>query len=160
MLLGARETVVRSAYAVLDRGSHDADRRRPGVLYLTTERLVFEAPGSRGAMLDLLGGRDPDLLVDVALAAVRNVSVRSGRLVKARLVVEAEGRRAAFDVLEPHVWTNEIAEVRRASELGRESRHAARDAAVPPPVVKVRCRYCGSLGDERHHRCPACGAPL
>ena len=46
--------------------------------------------------------------------------------------------------------------------------------AVPPPlvtpvvihqtveqqVVRIRCRYCGTLGDPRVGRCANCGAPL
>lgn len=46
--------------------------------------------------------------------------------------------------------------------------------AVPPPlvtpvvvhetvqqnIVRVRCRYCGALGDPAVGRCAACGAPL
>ncbi|HZY92948.1 MAG TPA: hypothetical protein VFG07_09310 [Thermoplasmata archaeon] len=42
--------------------------------------------------------------------------------------------------------------------------------AVPPPlvtpvvieqsVVRVRCRFCGTLGDPSSGRCAACGAPL
>ncbi|HYK92919.1 MAG TPA: hypothetical protein VEY07_02620 [Thermoplasmata archaeon] len=46
--------------------------------------------------------------------------------------------------------------------------------SIPPPlvtpvviqqtvehdIVKVRCRFCGTLGDPRSGRCAACGAPL
>jgi hypothetical protein len=155
MLLGAHETVVRSAYAVLERGHADPSRRRPGVLYLTSDRLVFEAPGSRG----VVHGTDPDLLLDVPLERLRNVSVREGRLAKPRLVVEVDGRRTAFDVLEPHPWSLAIAETRRASQLGREPAPVALPSPRTGPTVKLRCRYCGSLGDESAHRCPSCGAP-
>lgn len=160
MLLGAHETVLRSAYAVLDKGSHDDERRRPGVLYLTTERLVFEAPASRGVVRDLLEGRDQELLVDLALGAVRNVGVREGRFANPRLVVDAEGRRAAFDVLEPQAWSFALAEARRAAELRQDRPSPAPAVPEPRTVVKLRCRYCGSLGDEVHRRCTSCGAPL
>jgi len=157
MLLGAREGIVRSAYAVVeprDAGS----RRRPGVLYLTTDRLIFEAPSSRGIVRDLLSGRESEILVDEPLARVRDVQVRKGRWSRARLVVDRGEHRVTFDVLEPEVWAAAIAEARRRGELARE---AVVHPTAPPPgtVVKVRCRYCRGLGDESNDRCPSCGAP-
>ena len=159
MLLGARETVLRSAYAVLEAPAGDARRRRPGVLYLTTERLVFEAPGSRGAVRDYVGGRDPEILVDEPLSRLRNLSVRRGRLAKPRLVVDRAEHRVVFDVLDPDAWAASITEGRHRAELARE--RAWRSVApIGGAVVKVRCRFCGGLSDEGSNRCPSCGAPL
>ncbi|HYA10401.1 MAG TPA: hypothetical protein VEH10_01835 [Thermoplasmata archaeon] len=159
MLLGAHETVLRSAYAVVASGTGGGPRRRPGVLYLTSERVVFEAPASRGIVRDLVAGRETEILVDEPLARLRNVSVRKGRWARPRLVVDRGEHRAAFDVLEPEEWVVAIAEARRRAELVHE---AARGALAPPgrSVVKVRCRYCGGLGDETSDRCPSCGAPF
>jgi hypothetical protein len=159
MLLGAHETVVRSAYAVLETRTHESRRRRPGVLYLTTERLVFEGPGSRGVVRDLVVGRDVEILVDESLARLRNVSVRRGRFSRERLVVDRVEHRAVFDVLEPEAWAVAIAEARRHAELAAGSAHGAAPQASRT-VVKVRCRYCGGLGDEASDRCPSCGAPF
>jgi hypothetical protein len=159
MLLQGGEGLLRSAYAVLDPGSPVAPGRGPGVLYLTNHRLLFELPESRGAVRDFMGGRDTRLAVDVLLHEVRNVTVRRGRLGRPRLVVELPAGRLAFDVLEPDEWVSEVARAKR--ELP--------SPFVPPPpathtiereVVKIRCRFCGALGNEVHGRCPACGAPL
>jgi len=159
MLLGAHETVVRSAYGVLEGHGSGGGRGRPGVLYLTTARLVFEAPGSRGLVRDLVEGRDVEMLVDEPLGRLRNVSLRRGRFGRGRLVVDHGDRRAVFDVLEPEAWTVAIADVRRAAELSGEM--AGRTGGRPSPsVVKIRCRYCRSLGDEHSERCPSCGAPF
>jgi len=159
MLLGPKEQVVRSAYAVLDKGSHDPERRRAGVLYLTTERIVFEAPRSRGVVRDLVGGPDVDRLIDVPLGAVRNVTVRAGRWAHPRLVLDVEGPRAALDVLEPEAWSSAIADAHRRA--GSSPGVASSDRATAGlPVVKVRCRYCGSLAGEADRRCPSCGGPL
>jgi hypothetical protein len=159
MLLGAHENVVRSAYAVLELRTHDRRQRHPGVLYLTTERLVFEGPHSRGIVKDLVEGRDVEIFLDEPLGRLRNVTVRRGALGSPRLVVDRPDHRAAFDVLEPDAWVSAIAETRRRAEL------AVRPPATPGPhgastVVKVRCRYCGGLGDEGASRCPSCGAPF
>ncbi len=156
MLLGAHETVVRSAYAVLD--GHGGDRRRPGVLYLTNERLLFEAPGSRGFVRDLVSGREVETLVDEPLAGLRNVSVRRGRIGRPRLVVDRANGRSVLDVLEPEAWSHAIAETRRSAELAREPPRPV-TIGHARTVVKVRCRYCGGLGDEGSDRCPSCGAP-
>lgn len=158
MLLGAHETVLRSAYAVLEGGSHDR-RRRPGVLYLTTERLVFEGPSSRGVVQDLVKGRAVEILAEARLSSLRDVSVRRGRWTRPRLIVDHAGHRAAFDVLEPEAWTVAIADARRRAELAREVTGAP-VAVLSRSVVKVRCRYCGGLGEERSDRCPSCGAPF
>jgi hypothetical protein len=159
MLLGARETVVRSAYAVLETGRGERSRRRPGVLYLTTERLIFESPDSRGLVRDFVSGRDVAIVVDDPLAGIRNASVRRGRIGRARLVVDRGDHRAVFDVLEPDAWTMAIADARRAAELASESGRAL-PAHAGRTVVKVRCRYCGGLGDETADRCPSCGGPF
>ena len=159
MLLGARETVVRSAYAVLETGAGQRSRRRAGVLYLTTERLVFESPDSRGLVRDLVGGRDVLMVVDEPLTRLRNASVRRGRFGRTRLVIDRGDDRRAFDVLEPDAWATAIAEARRAAEL---SLGTGRGLPAHPvhTVVKVRCRYCGGLGDETADRCVTCGAPF
>lgn len=159
MLLGAHETVVRSAYAVLDARTHGSRRRRPGVLYLTSERLVFEAPGSRGIVQDLVVGRDVELLVDEPLARLRNVSVRRGRWARGRLVVDRAEHRTVFDVLEPEAWTVAIADARRRAEVAREASPVPSGTAGRT-IVKVRCRYCGGLGEEASDRCASCGAPF
>jgi hypothetical protein len=159
MLLGARESILRSAYAVLEPGGAQP-RRRPGVLYLTTERLVFESPGSRGLVRDLVAGRDPDLLLDEPLVRLRNASVRRGRFARSRLVVDPHGHRAVLDVLDPEGWVVAIGESRRQAELAREASVPRPHAEHPASSVKVRCRYCRGLADERNDRCPSCGAPL
>lgn len=158
MLLGAHETILRSAYAVLEARSHDRSFRRPGVLYLTTDRLVFEAPSSQGPVRDLVQGREVEIVVEEPLARLRNASVRRGRWARPRLIVDRGEHRVVFDVLEPEAWTVAIADARRRSELLRETAAAA-PSRTGQAVVKVRCRYCGGLGDEDANACPSCGAP-
>ncbi len=156
MLLHPEESVRRSAYAVLEGDDVHDSLRGPGVLYLTTHRLVFESPASRGLVRDLWQGRETRTVLDLALAEVRNASVRRGRLGRPRLVLEIGPQRAAFDVLEPEVWAGAIAVARRSVPApGR-----APTLVVERQVVKVRCRFCGSLGDEVAGRCPSCGASL
>ena len=159
MLLRGGEQIVRSAYAVLDKGAHDPDRRRAGVLYLTTARLVVEARRSRGVVRDLIGGADVELLIDLPLASLGNVSVRRGRWAAPRLVLETGRQRCSLDVLEPESWATAIAEACRREPPGT-SGPARAGASDAPGHVGTRCRYCGGRTAETDPRCPSCGAPL
>lgn len=159
MLLHPAESVLRSAYAVLERSGSGESIREAGVLYLTNQRLVFESPERRGVVRDFVGGREVSLLLDVKLADLRNVSVRRGRWARPRLVLELSSGRPVFDVLDPAEWTTSVAQAKHGLPPPRG--HGSAGSPDPgPPVVKVRCRYCGSLGNEGLNRCPSCGAPL
>jgi len=155
MLLGHEETVLRSAYAVASPGDGtDGPPTGPGVLYITNRRIVFEARSPR--RLGRRSSADTELQLEISLHDLRNVSVRRGRLARPRLLLETLRGRPSFDVLDPEAWVATVAQAKRS---------------LPPPggapvhtierqVVKVRCRYCGSLGNEVDGRCPTCGAPL
>ena len=125
---------------------------------MTNLRVVFEARvARRGIAPRPLGETETQL--DASLHELRNVSVRRPRVGRPRLVLELARGRPSFDVLEPDGWVGTIAQAKRA---------------LPPPpgalggtvhtierqVVKVRCRFCGALGNEVDGRCPSCGAPL
>lgn len=157
MLLEGGESLLRSAYAIADTSVAVGLVRGPGVLYLTNRRLLFETAASRGAVRDFVGGRDVHVALHLGLSELRNASVRRGRVGRPRLVVEVAAGRASFDVLEPEAWLSQIATARREAP--------AAGAAAPAPaafreIVKVRCRFCGTLGQEGAPRCPSCGAPL
>jgi hypothetical protein len=156
MLLHSGESRLRSAYAVLE-GDSPEHARGPGVLYLTTQRLVFETSHPKGPMRRLVERNESRTVLDASLAMVRNVEVRRPRIGRERLVVELTVGRPAFDVLDPDAWAAAIALAKRSAPA----------PGLPFPthvierqVVKIRCRYCGSLGNEVDGRCPTCGAPL
>jgi hypothetical protein len=158
MLVHSGESKLRSAYAVME-GYGPSAYHGPGVLYLTTQRLIFESSVSPGLVRGLVRGKETVTVLDAPLFHVRNVSVRRGRIGHDRLQVELTAGRPSFDVLDPDAWIAAIAVAKRS---------------MPPPysggpvilqtierqVVKVRCRYCGSLGNEVDGRCPTCGAAL
>jgi len=159
MLLGPGESVLRSAYAVASRGDGSDDPPNgPGVLYLTNFRVVFEARvGRRG--IGRRSGGETELQLEAPLHELRNVTVRRGRIGRPRLVLELHHGRPMFDVLEPEAWAGSIAQARRAVPPvhgpGAGTVHL-----IERQVVKVRCRFCGMLGNEIDGRCPSCGAPL
>ena len=150
--------------------------RVPGVLYLTSERLVYEIHRTGG----LLRPGHVVTHVDVRLRDIRNVSVVHQRIGPPKLQVDTVRTSHTFRVWNPGALRESIVTART---------HAARAAPPPPPpppppptpyaatgapvvvqvtpgpaverqVVKVRCRHCGNLGDEATGRCGRCGAPL
>jgi hypothetical protein len=156
MLLQAGERQIRSAYAVIGVAHRPEGVRGPGVLYLTNQRLIFEAPASRGVVQDFLRGRDSHLVFDHTLHEIVNATVRRPRVGRPMLTVEVGGDRVEFDVLEPDEWLSAIAQAKRV--FGPAA--PAPTTVIERQVVKVRCRYCGSLADEVDGRCPYCGAAL
>lgn len=156
MLLAPGERRIRSAYAVIGPEHRPEGVRGPGVLYLTNQRLVFEASASRGRVQDFLHGRDTHLLFDRPLHEILNAAVRQGRVGRPRLNVQVASGHVTFDVLEPNAWVAAIAQAKRVfAASGPET-----PTLIERQVVKVRCRYCGNLGNEVDGRCPYCGAAL
>jgi hypothetical protein len=131
----------------------------PGVLYLTTQRLVFESSVSRGVVRGLVLGKETVTVMEASLLQIRNVSVRRGRIGRERLQVELVVGRPSFDVLEPDAWVAAIALAKRSMPSPYAST-AYVTHTIERQVVKVRCRYCGGLGNEVDGRCPFCGAAL
>jgi hypothetical protein len=156
MLLHAGESRLRSAYAVLE-GDSPQHAQGPGVLYLTTQRLVFETAHPKGPMRRFVEGNESRTVLDAPLAMVRNVEVRRPRIGRERLVVELTVGRPAFDVLDPDAWVSAIALAKRSAPAPGTPFPTH---VIERQVVKIRCRYCGALGNEVDGRCPTCGAPL
>jgi len=157
MLLGHGESLLRSAYAVANPGDGSPVPEGPGVLYVTNLRIVFEAPVGRRRIARRAG--ETEIQLDVSLHDLRNLSVRRARLGRPRLVLELPRTRPSFDVLDPDGWVGAIAQAKRALPPYPGS-VAASVHTIERQVVKVRCRFCGTLGNEVDGRCPSCGAPL
>jgi hypothetical protein len=158
MLLHPGESKLRSAYAVIE-GYGPESYQGPGVLYLTTQRLLFESSVSRGLVRGLMLGKETVTVLEAPLPQVRNVSVRRGRIGAARLQAELTAGRPSFDVLDPEAWVAAIALAKRSMPPPM-STAAFYTHTIERQVVKVRCRYCGGLGNEVDGRCPNCGAAL
>ena len=158
MLLHPGESKLRSSYAVLE-GYGPSAYHGPGVLYLTTQRLIFESSVSRGLVHGFVRGKETVTVMEVSLLQVRNAAIRRGRVGHDRLQLELTAGRPSFDVLDVDAWRAAIA----TAKSSMPSPYSAPPGAaytIERQVVKVRCRYCGTLGNEIDGRCPACGAAL
>lgn len=153
MRLRHGERILRSEYAVLEGGIHPQSARGPGVLYLTNRRIAFE---EGRAARTLRGRAAPSLPVNASLHEVEEATVSRRRIRSPRLVVVLRTGRPAFDVLDPEGWSDAIRDALAAPTTPA----VVERVTVERQVVKVRCRYCGSLGNEVDGRCPSCGAPL
>jgi hypothetical protein len=158
MLLHPGESKLRSSYAVIE-GYGPSAYQGPGVLYLTTHRLVFESTVSGGLVRSLVRGKETVTILDAPLPHVRNATIRRGRLGRPWLQLELTAGRPSFDVLDPDAWRVAIAAAKHSMPSPGASGPIATHT-IERQVVKVRCRYCGSLGNEVDGRCPTCGAAL
>jgi len=149
---------MRSAYAVMN-GYGPSAYQGPGVLYLTTQRLIFESTVSRGIVRGLAQGKEIVTVLEAPLPHIRNATIRRGRIGHDRLVVELIAGRPSFDVLDPDAWIAAIALAKRSMPPSHTGLPMVLQT-VERQVVKVRCRYCGGLGNEVDGRCPTCGAAL
>jgi hypothetical protein len=157
MLLHSGEHVLRSAHAVLEPETRPSGVKGPGVLYLTNRRVLFEAPASGGIVRDLLKGPETLLVFEGVLAELSDARVRRPRFGRAWLVVATPRTSVAFDVLDPETWVTAIAQAKRALPAVPTG---GGPTVIERQVVKVRCRYCGNLGNEVDGRCASCGAAL
>jgi len=153
MLLGNGESLLRSEYAVLGGEEIPDPARGPGVLYLTTRRLIFESGVPRG----IARGRPTRTVIDVSLHDVRDLSIERRRFGRVRLEIALALGRPQFDLGDPQAWAGAIAEAKRALPVGAP---VVTRTVIERQVVKVRCRFCGNLTNEVDGRCSSCGAPL
>lgn len=129
-----------------------------GRLFLTNNGLIFRAGKERTVI------RSHDL---------KDSGVRERTLRSPLLIVHTTGGELAFEVEAPKAWATAILTVRSTiaqpapglsvaspSAPAGVSTHTVEHHTVEREVVKVRCRYCGNLGDEREGKCPNCGAAL
>ena len=129
-----------------------------GRLFLTNKGLIFRADKERTVV------RASDL---------KDAGVRERTLRSPLLIVHTTGGELAFEVEGPKAWATAILTVRSsagAPQAGAPaappvaqtgaSTHTVEHHTIEREVVKVRCRYCGNLGDERDGKCARCGAAL
>jgi hypothetical protein len=151
MLLSGGESQIRREDVVPYQWGDSTGR---GSLYLTTFRLVLEsAPSGR------LRPTHAETIFDLPLRHVGNVSVGVVRRRARYIVLEFPTGTLRLDVVDPVKWFEAVA----AAKASLASVHAPASRSthtVEREVVKVRCRHCGTLSDERVARCSSCGAAL
>jgi hypothetical protein len=151
MLLSGGESQVRREDVVPYRWGDTTGR---GTLYLTSFRLVLEsAPGS------LLRTGHTETVFDLPLRDVGNVSVGVVRGRARYIVLEFPTGKLRLDVVDPSKWFEAVAGA-KASLASAHAPAPRTTHTVEREVVKIRCRHCGTLSDERTSRCASCGAAL
>ena len=163
MILNPGESVVMYGGATLHAGA----RLTPGMLVLSSHRMVFET-----------GGPMPFTVIDLGLERVWNVhagSFQESKRAATRefLTVETSYGRSVFEVQSARSWAAEIVKARyqvpapRApppppppppSAGGMGPPIVVNVAAPAAPKIMLSCRYCGNLYDGVAGRCDKCGA--
>jgi hypothetical protein len=152
MLLSEGETGVLREHVVPYRWGEQSGRV---TVHLTTLRVVLERPPRGGLLTSTVAAT----VLDLPLRHVSNASVGTVLRRVRYLSLETSVGEVRLDVVDPAKWLSAVA----------AARAGVRHPTAPPPtathtierhVVKVRCRHCGTLSDERHTRCASCGAAL
>ncbi|MCI4340113.1 MAG: hypothetical protein L3J73_02430 [Thermoplasmata archaeon] len=156
VLLNPGETVVKEANVV----RLNPQGARPGVLTLTTHRLVFEAHVPAGPM----GGPIVRTTIDAPLGRIRNAGAPGG----SRLQIELPMQVGIFQTPEAEAWVQAITEARSRAPpgmggmggMGGPGGRGGPGGPGMPPAVVLRCRYCGLLNQPTVTKCTGCGAPI
>lgn len=148
--LSAGETLVTAEYSKY--GS------KTGTLSLTSKRVVFESQSG-------VFSKNTFVNADFPLTAVQDVAIE-GRLTKKVLFILRRGNsplRYEFTVNDPEQWRNKALE---AIGLASESASASsiplvkEKEVIIKEIVKIPCRYCGTLIVNTDTYCSSCGAAL
>lgn len=150
---------------------------KSGKLILTSQRLIFEAEKEQGTLAKAMHGARYVTLMDSQLSQISNVHLDKPLLGRPALRVEGP-KSITFRVRDPEAWSASIAKARQSfspryggpAPAGQPVIVQVNQAPPAPPaeatktierqVVKIRCRYCGNLGDEIAGKCSKCGAGL
>ena len=151
MLLTAGEVEVRHEHAVPYRWG-DATGR--GSVYLTNVRLVLERTPNR-----ILASGAAATVAEFPLTSIANATVGTVLGRPRYLAIEAGSERLRLDVVHPPAWVRSVAEAKSSVPHPQAPARVATHT-IERHIVKIRCRHCGTLSDERHDRCASCGAAL
>lgn len=163
-MLGPGEAMVQSESAESESG-------RGGMLYLTSQRIIFEGAKHDGIIKQAVRGVRMATLLDVQLAHISNVHSDKPLIGRATLRVEAGGKAHIFKVRDADQWVGAVSRTRQTapapSPYGLAAHqpvivnvHQAAAAPAAPPQVYLHCRYCGTLGTPGGKHCANCGAAL
>jgi hypothetical protein len=125
-----------------------------GTVYLTSHRLVLESP----QRVLLLSGHT-ETVFDLPLRDVGNVSVGVVLRRPRYIVLEFPTGKLRLDVVDPAAWREALSRA-KSSAAAPHAPVVHTTHTVERHVVKIRCRHCGTLSDERDSKCPSCGAAL
>ena len=151
MLLSSGEVELRHEHAVPYRWGETTGR---GSVYLTSTRLVVESTPPR-----LLPSGVPTTVLDLPVRSVRNAAVGAVRGRPRFVALEVDRDTIRLDVVDPPSWVRAIVEARAALPHPHAPAPVATHT-IERHIVKIRCRHCGTLSDERIDKCPSCGAAL
>lgn len=149
---------------------------RRGTLFLSNQRIYMERIEVEKKMLGLKEERTEHMIALIPLRTISGLTVEKNLLLKSHFLKVTTAKAVyEFKVENPDTWKERIIMAKKGG--ASQSQSAAKNAitinvvqqtptqpiqkeVVERQVVKVRCRYCGTLIDEAIGKCPSCGAQL
>lgn len=140
-----------------------------GTLILTNKRIVLET--MREQKMGFLKKQNMSVVINqVPIANMVDVGVKPKLLGKSRIFwVSYVGGHVEYTVEDPAKWQSHLLQAKTGAagmssprslvvNVSGGGQQVAQTHTIERQVVKVRCRYCGSLYDEIAGKCPSCGA--
>lgn len=140
-----------------------------GTLILTNKRVVLET--SREQKMGFMKKQKVSVIINqVPIVNIVDVGVKPKLLGKSRTFwVSYVGGQVEYTVEDPTKWQSHLLQAKTGVvginstrnvvvNMSGGSQQMAQTHTIERQVVKIRCRYCGSLYDEVSGKCPSCGA--
>lgn len=150
---------------------------KTGTLYLTNQRIFLERILVQSKMMGLKKERIEQPIFIKPLFHITDIIAEKNLLMKShKLKITTAKTVYELKVNDPEVWIKHTIQAKKG-----EQPRVAQQTIQPPitvnvvqstpsqvtqkevverQVIKIRCRYCGSLVDETNGKCPKCGATL
>lgn len=148
---------------------------RNGILFLTNQRIYMERIEVEKKMLGLKEERTEHMVLQIPLNFINGVSADKNLIIKSHILkISTAKANYTFRVENPENWKEKIISAKKGDALpGNSTTNAItvnvvqqaptqsiQKEVVERQVVKIRCRYCGTLVEETIGKCPKCGAQL
>ncbi len=156
-----------------EQGVPTDSKSETGTLILTNKRVVLET--MREQKMGFMKKQNVSVVVNqINLVNMVDVGVKPKLIGKSKIIwVSYVGGQIEFTVQDPSKWQSQLLQAKtgvaavnaprsviyNTSGGGQQvAQQVTQTHTIERQVVKVRCRYCGTLYDEVASKCPSCGA--
>ena len=152
-----------------EQGVPTGEKSETGTLILTNKRVVLET--MREKKMGFMKKQNVSVVINqVHLGNIVDVGIKPKLIGKSKSIwVSFVGGQSEYTVQDPSKWQSHLLQAKTGVSAINSSRNvivnlsgggqqATQTHTIERQVVKVRCRYCGTLYEEVASKCPSCGA--
>ncbi|MCL5874197.1 MAG: hypothetical protein M1161_02515 [Candidatus Thermoplasmatota archaeon] len=154
------------------------NQKRTGTLFLTNQRLFLEKVVIQSKMMGLKKERVERPLAVIPLSHITDIAAEKNLLLKSHKLRVVTGNGIyEFKVTDSAIWAKRTIDAKKGENFGisqspvqapitvnviqqASPTQSVQKEVIEKQIVKIRCRYCGTLVDETVGKCPSCEAKL